>query len=94
MAPHLPEETVGLLLRYAWQASAAIYAAIGQRRQPDALEDRDINRRALAERAVKTGDEHAIKYAEVCLRLYAINPDPAYLIASEHASQLLARDRA
>jgi hypothetical protein len=94
MAPHLSGETVGLLLRFAWQASAAIYAAIGQRRQPDALEDRDINRRALAERAVKTGDEHAIKFAEVCLRLYGINPDPAYLIASEHASQLLTRDRA
>ncbi len=90
MAPHLPGETVGVLLRYAWQASAAIYAAIGQRRQPDTLEDRDINRKTLAERAVKTGDEHAIKFAEVCLRLYGINPDPAYLIASEHASQLLA----
>jgi hypothetical protein len=48
----------------------------------------------VAERAVKTGDEHAIKFAEVCLRLYNINPDPAYLFASEHASRVLTRDRA
>jgi hypothetical protein len=94
MAPHLPGETVGLLLRYGWQASAAIYAAIGQRRQPDSFEDRDINRKTLIDRAVKTGDEHAIKFTEVCLRLYNINPDPAYLVASEHASQVLTRDRA
>jgi len=94
MAPHLPGETVGLLLRYAWQASAAIYAAIGQRRQPDLFEDRDINRILVVDRAVKTGDEHAIKFAEVCLRLYNINPDPAYLFASEHASRILTRDRA
>jgi hypothetical protein len=94
MAPHLPGETVGLLLRYGWQASAAIYAAIGQRRQPDSFEDRDVNRKTLIDRAVKTGDEHAIKFTEVCLRLYNINPDPAYLVASEHASQVLTRDRA
>jgi len=94
MAPHLPGETVGLLLRYAWQASAAIYAAVGQRRQPDPIEGMDINRKMVLDRALKAGDEHAIKFAEVCLRLYNINPDPAYLLASEHASQLLTRSRA
>ncbi len=94
MAPHLPGETVGLLLRYAWQASAAIYAAVGQRKRPERFEGMDINRRRVVDRALKAGDEHAIKFAEVCLRLYNINPDPAYLSASEHASQLLTRNRA
>jgi Questin oxidase-like len=44
----------------------------------------------LTERAVATGDEHAIKMTEACLRLYAESPDPLLLHAAARASELLA----
>ncbi len=33
----------------------------------------------LVDRALATGDEHAIKFTEACLREYALNPKPLYL---------------
>ena len=30
-------------------------------------------------RAIECGDEHAIKFTEVCLREYELNPRPEYL---------------
>ena len=39
----------------------------------------------LIERAIACGDEHAIKFTEVCLREHALNPDPAFLAAADHA---------
>jgi hypothetical protein len=38
---------------------------------------------------VETGDEHAIKLTEACLRLYAERPDPVLLHAAARASDLL-----
>ena len=43
----------------------------------------------LADRAVATGDEHAIKLTEACLRLHAQTPDPVFLHAAARASDLL-----
>ena len=43
----------------------------------------------LADRAAATGDVHAIKLTEACLRLYAESPDPALLHATARACQLL-----
>ena len=37
----------------------------------------------LIDRAVATGDEHAIKLTEACLREHAQRPDPVYLQAAE-----------
>jgi hypothetical protein len=41
--------------------------------------------------AVATGDEHAIKLTEACLRLHAETPDPVFLHAAARASDLLGR---
>jgi hypothetical protein len=43
----------------------------------------------LAARAVRNGDEHAIKFTEVMLSEYKLNPDPVYLAAAEDAIRRL-----
>ena len=35
--------------------------------------------------ALATGDEHAIKFTEACLREHALNPKPVYLAAARAA---------
>ncbi len=52
----------------------------GEPPQPDALIDR----------AVATGDEHAIKLTEACLRLHAESPDPLMLHAAARGCELLS----
>jgi hypothetical protein len=42
-----------------------------------------------ADRAVATGDEHAIKLTEACLRLYADSPEPVLLHAAARGRELL-----
>lgn len=52
---------------------------------PDRKEESRSTPQELAERAVKSGDEHAIKFTDVMLNEYAIAPDPVYLAAAEDA---------
>ena len=44
-----------------------------------------VDREALVDRALATGDEHAIKFTEACLREHAVNPKPIYLEAANAA---------
>jgi hypothetical protein len=90
LLPHLPASEAPRAVRYGWQAAAGIFAAfagslpgIGPGRATETPE-------RLADRAVATGDEHAIKLTEACLREHAIRPDPAYLLAARDASERLA----
>lgn len=90
MLPYLSEATARAGLAYAWQAAAAMYATFGSSadlRLFDEVKIRD--RDGLFERAIACGDEHAIKLTEVCIREYALNPDPAFLAAAEHATDML-----
>ena len=43
----------------------------------------------LIDRAIRSGDEHAIKYTEACLSEYSLSPSPIYLRAADHAIGLL-----
>jgi hypothetical protein len=88
MAPHLGEPALRACLRYGWQAAAALYAAFGDASAPDAL-DGTPDAADVVDRAIAGGDEHAIKFAEACLREHALNPKPVYLAAAEHASLAL-----
>ncbi|MGH3799351.1 MAG: hypothetical protein ACRDTD_04295 [Pseudonocardiaceae bacterium] len=36
----------------------------------------------MLERCLETGDPHAIKFVEACLREHDLNPNPAYLAAA------------
>ncbi len=49
----------------------------------------DETRYRLIALAVETGDDHAIKFTDVCLREYALNPNPVYLAAARHAIGVL-----
>jgi len=85
IAPHLDTAGIRTALLYAWQASAAIYSAYGvnppQTEVTAAAED---DPEEMIQRAIENGDEHVIKFTEVCLREHAKNPKPAYLAAARH----------
>ncbi len=93
LAPHLSPETVRAALRYCWQASAGIYAAIGMAIDNNLYEAADDKAGIdeLVDLAVATGDEHAFKFMEVCLRAYKLEPKPLYLVAARHAAEHLRR---
>lgn len=86
IAPHVRTETARRALRYAWQAGCGLYAAFGDKPEPDAdveapREDADT----LVDMAIACGDEHAIKFTEACLSRHASHPSPVYLAAARHA---------
>ena len=89
LAPHLAPETTQTALRYTWQMAAALYTAFGQACGLDSFEAIDESADDMIDRAVATGDEHAIKFTEACLREHALNPKPVYLAAAHHASETL-----
>jgi hypothetical protein len=89
VAPYLTEADARHAARYAWQASAAIYAwyatvpppSIADLTPPPAAPD------VLMDRAVAAGGAHTIKFTEACLREYALNPAPVYLLAAYDAAE-------
>lgn len=88
--PLLPGELARPTYDALWQVGAALYAVYtgGVTAEPlpsSAPPARD----SVTERAVATGDEHAIKLTEACLRLHAESPDPILLHAAARASELL-----
>jgi hypothetical protein len=91
LAPHVSTDTTALALRYAWQAAAGLYVTMAQTPAPAAIEPPQGDQQDMIERAVATGDEHAIKFTEACLREYALHPQPVYLAAARDASGRLRR---
>ena len=89
LTPYLDEDDVRQAARYAWQACAAVYAWYSGAPAQDTSglvapeEDHDD----LIDRAVAAGGAHSIKFTEACLREYALNPKPVYLVAAKDASQ-------
>ncbi len=91
MATCLLPDISRIALRYAWQASAALYASIGREIDNAVYDAADESVEDLIVQAVGTGDEHAIKFTEVCLRAYRIDPRPIFLAAARHAIDRLGR---
>src|SRR5262249_4210092 len=85
MAPHLSAETARAAFPYAWQMAAALFSAYVRVREKGRFEESQLTPDGLAHRAVRSGDEHAIKFTEVMLSEYRLNPDPVYLAAAEDA---------
>ncbi len=87
LAPGEQREAV----RRAWQAAAGLYAAFAT--APPAGDPVDAPRESpevSVDRAVATGDDHAIKLAAAALGEHALRPSPAYLAAIRLAAELLA----
>ena len=94
LLPYLRDTTAQPALAYAWQTAAAMYATFGTRADPGRVETDELkvwDEDGLIERAIAGGDEHAIKFTEVCLREHAFNPDPAFPAAAGHAIRILTR---
>ncbi len=88
LAPYLTDADARLAARYAWQACAGIYAWYSAA-PPTASVDRtsltaDVE--TLIDRAVVATGAHTIKFTEACLREYALNPTPVYLLAAHDAA--------
>ncbi len=90
LLPHVSPRTAARLTACAWQAGAAIYAVFGKPPDSDEAGAPVATREALIAGAVKSGDEHAIKFTEACLRLDAAAPSPAFRSAASRAIELLS----
>lgn len=85
LAPHVRPDTARAAFPHAWQAAAAIYAAYARSEDKKGSEEAKRPAAQLIEDAVRSGDDHAIKFTEVMLAEQASNPDPVYLAAAENA---------
>jgi hypothetical protein len=84
LLPHLDAASRATMLRHGWQGAAGVYAASGGRvGTPAAAATGSFE--DLIDRAVATGDEHAIKFTEACRREHALNSKPVYLAAARDA---------
>ena len=88
LLPHLDPAARAAALRYAWQGAAALYSGFSGE-APGPPREEGAERVDVVDRAIATGDEHAIKFTEACLREHALNPKPVYLVAAVHAVRLL-----
>ena len=71
------------LLRHTWVACASFLASSGGKTAPSPSGERLPSRSELADRALASGDEHAIKFTEACFRENAIKPSAVYARAAK-----------
>ena len=83
LLPYVSPEEQRRLLRYTWQACASFASSNGFKAAPRPSEGALPSRDDLADRAIATGDEHAIKFTEACFREHALNPKPVYIRAAQ-----------
>jgi hypothetical protein len=90
LSPYIGDETARIAARYAWQASAGLYAAFSiENRSSDQPSKPDLDTQALIDHAIANGDEHAIKFTEACIHEHELNPKPVYLAAAARALEIL-----
>lgn len=82
LAPHVSVGTTRSLVRYAWQAAAKINASWSFDRSLAPVDLLEFKVDDVIDQAVASGDEHAMKLVEACLREHALNPQPVYLAAA------------
>ncbi|TGL49658.1 DUF4243 domain-containing protein [Leptospira wolffii] len=77
------------VLRYSWQTSVALYSAFGKNIEQDIYEPIAESREEAIEKAIQHGDEHAIKFTEVCLKENELAPSSSYFAALQAARTYL-----
>ncbi|RZS43061.1 hypothetical protein EV193_10237 [Herbihabitans rhizosphaerae] len=93
MLPLLPESTWRPTYDALWQTAAGLHSAYRIHAVPEPVPTSEPRTPAdLAEHAIATGDPHAIKMTEACLRQYDRRADPIFLHAAGRASEVLAPD--
>jgi hypothetical protein len=91
LAGYVDEQTRVSALKYAWQASAALYVTFGTELPVKEVLGTTKTDHELVEDAIRSEDEHAIKFTEVCLRLTHKHNDPIFKIAAQDATKRLAK---
>jgi hypothetical protein len=84
------DEARELVLR-VWQAGAALHASLGH--SPPLAGEVEPPREdpeTLIDLALTSGDDHAVKCTEACLREHALSPSPLHLAAARRAIALHA----
>jgi hypothetical protein len=87
--PWLAEEDRDAALGYVWQAAAALHVAYGIDRTAPVSTAPPSSADTLVERALASGDEHAIKLTEAALRSFGRSGDAAVLAAAADACDRL-----
>lgn len=83
LLPLVDEATQRHLLAYAWQAGCALYSAFARTPERPPVTQAPPPADELLDRAILTGDEHAIKFTEACLREEAVRPLPIFRAAAD-----------
>ena len=89
LVPLVTNEDALLIIRYAWQAAAGLYAVLGERPGDYHYMEIKTGCREIIDTAVDTGDEHAIKFTAACLGEFRLNPEPVYLASTLDATSRL-----
>jgi Questin oxidase-like len=85
LLPWLADEDRDAALGYVWQAVAALHVAYAVDRHGPAPVKGAASKQELVDRAVASGDEHAIKLTEAALRSFRRSGDPTVLWAAADA---------
>jgi questin oxidase-like protein len=85
LLPWLAEEDRDAALGYVWQAVAALHVAYDVDRIASHPTDPPPTAETLVDRAVTSGDEHAIKLTEAALRSFGRSGDAVLLLAAADA---------
>jgi hypothetical protein len=85
LLPWMAQEDRDAALGYVWQAVAALHVAYGEDRVTPVSAEAVLSPDELVERAVASGDEHAIKLTEAALRSFQRDGDPLVLMAAADA---------
>jgi hypothetical protein len=89
LLPWLAEEDRDAALGYVWQAVAALHVAYALDRKGPLPARGEPSVDALVDRALESGDEHAIKLTEAALRSFARSGEPTLVWAAADASARL-----
>jgi hypothetical protein len=87
--PVLPPALHGPSLAAAWAATAAVTAAYAPP-TPRAYVPVPTDPESVLQRAVESGDAHAIKFADAAIEAWTRAPDPLLLAAADNATDLIA----
>jgi hypothetical protein len=90
LLPFVDDNTAARLVRYVWQAGAAITTAFAADRRPVEV-DAHGDWQDLIDMAVSGLDEHAIKFTEACYAEFALTGAPIFYAAAADAVARLTK---
>ena len=87
--PAVPEEQWGMSLAAGWAAAAAVVSFYGPASASADFPAAPVDAAEALDRAVRHGDEHAIKFADTAVDVFARTGNPDALSAAARATELI-----